>query len=113
MEFVCHAPSDYFKCRYGPYPTISRDPELCYIWGSVRQPIQLVPPIEEVFDNKDIPKETIKKLGKESTAKLTKENSTKISKDSSAKVPKENSTKITKDTQTMIKKEKPEKMDIS
>lgn len=32
MEFVCHAPSEYFKSKSSPYPTISTKPELCFIW---------------------------------------------------------------------------------
>ena len=53
MEFVCHAPSDYYKCRHGPFPTIDRNPELCYIWTNVGEQIQLVPSSDEIFGLKD------------------------------------------------------------
>lgn len=75
MEFVCHAPSDYFKCKYGPYPTISQDPNLCYVWTNLRQPIQAVSSIEDVFSVKDRTKDTpvSKKLTKEKEGAKGKE----------------------------------------
>ncbi|GAB6026320.1 GATA zinc finger domain-containing protein 1 [Chamberlinius hualienensis] len=42
MEFVCHAPSDYYKSSNTPYPTINNKPELCYIWSRLRPQIKAV-----------------------------------------------------------------------
>lgn len=53
IEFVCHAPSDYYKCRTGPYLTISREPELCYIWTTMGEKITPVPNSDEMFGMKD------------------------------------------------------------
>ncbi|KAK3609860.1 hypothetical protein CHS0354_015051 [Potamilus streckersoni] len=49
MEFVCHAPSDYFKAKKAPYPTISSKPELCYIWSSIRPVVKVAPTMDEIF----------------------------------------------------------------
>nr|XP_060638246.1 GATA zinc finger domain-containing protein 1 isoform X1 [Anolis sagrei ordinatus] len=35
LEFVCHAPSEYFKSRSSPFPTIPTRPEKGYIWTHV------------------------------------------------------------------------------
>ncbi|XP_025023941.1 GATA zinc finger domain-containing protein 1 [Python bivittatus] len=35
LEFVCHAPSEYFKSRSTPFPTIPTRPEKGYIWTHV------------------------------------------------------------------------------
>lgn len=32
LEFVCHAPSDYYKAEKSPYPTIPTKPESGFIW---------------------------------------------------------------------------------
>lgn len=32
LEFVCHAPSEYFKSRSSPFPTIPIRPEKGYVW---------------------------------------------------------------------------------
>ncbi|CAG2104020.1 unnamed protein product [Medioppia subpectinata] len=32
MTFVCHAPSDYYKDRYSPYPTLITKPESGFVW---------------------------------------------------------------------------------
>lgn len=32
LEFICHAPSDYFQAKNSPYPTIPYKPESGYIW---------------------------------------------------------------------------------
>ncbi|XP_061168581.1 GATA zinc finger domain-containing protein 1-like [Saccostrea echinata] len=53
IEFVCHAPSDYYKCRTGPYLTISREPELCYIWTTIGEKITPVPSTSEMFGMRD------------------------------------------------------------
>lgn len=57
MEFVCHAPSEYFKCTSGPYPTVSQKPDLCYIWTTTENLIKPLQSIEEVFNVKSIKKE--------------------------------------------------------
>uniref|UniRef100_A0A8B9LFN0 GATA zinc finger domain-containing protein 1 n=1 Tax=Astyanax mexicanus TaxID=7994 RepID=A0A8B9LFN0_ASTMX len=35
LEFVCHAPSEYFKSRSCPFPTIPIRPEKGYIWTHI------------------------------------------------------------------------------
>ncbi|XP_032093398.1 GATA zinc finger domain-containing protein 1 [Thamnophis elegans] len=35
LEFICHAPSEYFKSRSTPFPTIPTRPEKGYIWTHV------------------------------------------------------------------------------
>ncbi|KAF7669359.1 hypothetical protein LDENG_00196390 [Lucifuga dentata] len=35
LEFVCHAPSEYFKSRSSPFPTIPIRPEKGYIWSHI------------------------------------------------------------------------------
>ncbi|XP_029444720.1 GATA zinc finger domain-containing protein 1 [Rhinatrema bivittatum] len=35
IEFVCHAPSEYFKSRSSPFPTIPTRPEKGYIWTHI------------------------------------------------------------------------------
>ncbi|KAK6181758.1 hypothetical protein SNE40_009547 [Patella caerulea] len=35
MEFVCHAPSDYYRAKSAPYPTNNEKPDLCFIWTSI------------------------------------------------------------------------------
>ncbi|CAG2180186.1 unnamed protein product [Oppiella nova] len=35
MNFVCHAPSDYYKDRYSPYPTLLSRPESGFIWTRI------------------------------------------------------------------------------
>ncbi|CAG2208738.1 GATAD1 [Mytilus edulis] len=57
MEFVCHAPSEYFKCSSGPYPTVSQKPDLCYIWTTTENLIKPLQSIEEVFNVKTVKKE--------------------------------------------------------
>lgn len=54
MEFVCHAPSDYFKSNKAPYPTINNSPELCYIWSSLGPEIRVAPAkLDDVFGPED------------------------------------------------------------
>ncbi|XP_067111930.1 GATA zinc finger domain-containing protein 1 [Osmerus mordax] len=38
LEFVCHAPSEYFKSRSFPFPTIPIRPEKGYIWTPIGPP---------------------------------------------------------------------------
>ncbi|KAK0058665.1 GATA zinc finger domain-containing protein 1 [Biomphalaria pfeifferi] len=54
MEFVCHAPSDYFRSRDSPYKTFDPEPKLCYIWTSIGPRITTVPSIDEIFGVSDI-----------------------------------------------------------
>ncbi|KAJ1101008.1 hypothetical protein NDU88_006083 [Pleurodeles waltl] len=35
LEFVCHAPSEYFKSRSSPFPTIPTRPEKGYVWTRI------------------------------------------------------------------------------
>ncbi|XP_074653048.1 GATA zinc finger domain-containing protein 1-like [Tubulanus polymorphus] len=49
MEFVCHAPSEYFKAKLGPFPTIPNQPELCYIWTTFGSCIRTIPTKDEIF----------------------------------------------------------------
>ncbi|MED6250976.1 GATA zinc finger domain-containing protein 1 [Ataeniobius toweri] len=35
LEFVCHAPSEYFKSRSSPFPTIPLCPEKGFIWTHI------------------------------------------------------------------------------
>lgn len=50
MEFVCHAPSDYFHTTKSPYPTIDNSPELCYIWSSLGPEIKEAPTkLDDIF----------------------------------------------------------------
>lgn len=60
MEFVCHAPSDYYKCSREPYPCLSKGPELSYIWSSLRPCIRIVPSKDEIFGTKTSQKKTEK-----------------------------------------------------
>ncbi|KAH6931505.1 hypothetical protein HPB50_024849 [Hyalomma asiaticum] len=50
MEFVCHAPSEYFKARKSPYPVQKPPgPECGFIWTRIGPQIRPVPTQEEVF----------------------------------------------------------------
>lgn len=49
MEFVCHAPSDYFKANLAPYPTVNNSPELCYVWSHAGPEIRVAPTMDEIF----------------------------------------------------------------
>ena len=53
FEFVCHAPSDYFKSCYTPFPTKSQKPELAYISTNLGPEIRPIPSREEIFGLKD------------------------------------------------------------
>ncbi|KAL4229465.1 GATA zinc finger domain-containing protein 1 [Mactra antiquata] len=61
LEFVCHAPSDYYKSNGAPYLTINNSPELCYIWSSLGPEIRVAPKsLDEIFGPEDgIKTETI------------------------------------------------------
>ncbi|KAH9368679.1 hypothetical protein HPB48_004698 [Haemaphysalis longicornis] len=50
MEFVCHAPSEYFKAQKSPYP-VRRPPgpECGFIWTRIGPQIRPIPTQEEVF----------------------------------------------------------------
>ncbi|CAN7981033.1 unnamed protein product [Ixodes pacificus] len=50
MEFVCHAPSEYFKSRNSPYPKQTPEgPQCGFIWTRLGPQIRPVPTQEEVF----------------------------------------------------------------
>lgn len=49
MEFVCHAPSEYFKARHSPYPPPSSASNSCFIWTRLGPQIRPVPTQEQVF----------------------------------------------------------------
>jgi len=51
MEFVCHAPSEYFKARNSPYPTLPQKPELCYIWTRLKPHIKPIRREDDIFAN--------------------------------------------------------------
>ena len=47
MEFVCHAPSEYYKSLKSPYPVIPSIEETGFIWSSI---IPNKPPgVAEIF----------------------------------------------------------------
>lgn len=35
MQFICHAPSDYYLNRSAPYPTLNEKPERGFIWTNL------------------------------------------------------------------------------
>lgn len=49
FEFVCHAPSDYYKSNHSPYPTVPAKPELGFIWTSLGPEIRPTPTQAEIF----------------------------------------------------------------
>jgi len=49
FEFVCRAPSEYYKAKCAPYPTQPIKPELGFIWTSLGGEIRPVPSQEEIF----------------------------------------------------------------
>lgn len=53
MDFVCHAPSDYFHAKNAPYPLIKTEPELCFIWTGIGPEIRAAPSVDEIFGVKD------------------------------------------------------------
>lgn len=44
MEFIMHAPSDYFKTKNSPYPIVNATPSPGFIWTSIR-------PIDKFYTN--------------------------------------------------------------
>ena len=52
-EFVCRAPSEYYKAKSAPYPTRPVKPELGFIWTSLGGEIRPVPSREEIFGSSD------------------------------------------------------------
>jgi hypothetical protein len=50
FEFVCHAPSEYFKCKSSPYPTKTLVPEIGFISADIGPSgIQKVPSRDELY----------------------------------------------------------------
>ncbi|XP_041371846.1 GATA zinc finger domain-containing protein 1-like [Gigantopelta aegis] len=68
MEFVCHAPSDYFRAYHAPYHTVTSDHSLCYVWTSMGSQVQPVPAFDEMFHIQPVPRAG-GKVAKEKTAK--------------------------------------------
>ena len=61
FEFVCHAPSDYYKAISSPYPTEPQKPQLGYIWTNVGPEITVLPTRDEIFFGTTSKKEKNKK----------------------------------------------------
>lgn len=53
FEFVCRAPSEYYKAKSAPYPTQPVKTELGFIWTSLGGEIRPVPSREEIFGLRD------------------------------------------------------------
>ena len=53
MDFVCHAPSNYFHARNTPYPVLHKDQDLCFVWTSLGPEIRATPSLDEIFGVKD------------------------------------------------------------
>lgn len=49
MEYVCHAPTEYFRAKTAPYPTTTAGPELGYVWTSLGYEIVRSPSYDEIF----------------------------------------------------------------
>ena len=50
MEFVCHAPTEYFKAKTAPYPTKpASGTELGFVWTSLGPQIVPAPSYSEIF----------------------------------------------------------------
>ena len=63
FEFVCHAPSDYFRDRNAPYPTLPMKPEIGYIWTSMHAEVAPVPSRDEMYGLKPLQPEEKKGRG--------------------------------------------------
>ena len=64
FEFVCHAPSEYFRSKSAPYPTPPTKPEVAYIWTSVGHEIRPVPTQAEIFGLAGVDRMVVGKGGK-------------------------------------------------
>lgn len=50
MEFVCHAPDDYYKPKYVKIPGLHREkPDTGYIWTNIGPRACKVPTTDEIF----------------------------------------------------------------
>ncbi|CAL4122657.1 unnamed protein product, partial [Meganyctiphanes norvegica] len=49
MEFVCHAPSDYFKDRTSPYSTQIYQPHSCFVWTRMGPQIKPIEKAKELM----------------------------------------------------------------
>jgi len=49
MEFVCHAPSDYFKDRTSPYSTQIYQPQSCFVWTRMGPQIKPIEKAKELM----------------------------------------------------------------
>ncbi|KAL8605807.1 hypothetical protein ACOMHN_066527 [Nucella lapillus] len=68
MDFVCHAPSDYFKAHNTPYPVIGKEPDLCFIWTSLGPEIRTTPSLDEIFGVKDENEEAASEVSSSSSS---------------------------------------------
>lgn len=96
FEFVCHAPTEYYKKRDAPFKVQAETPELGFIWTSLGQPeIVPVPSQAELFGMKD-------PLSEKANKDKTKERKNAL-KDKKEKIEPVN---IKKDKETRIRREK-------
>ena len=49
FEFVCRAPSDYFRSYTSPYETKSTKPDLGYVWTTIGEQIMPPPSDDEIY----------------------------------------------------------------
>uniref|UniRef100_T1J4H0 GATA zinc finger domain-containing protein 1 n=1 Tax=Strigamia maritima TaxID=126957 RepID=T1J4H0_STRMM len=50
MEFVCHAPSEYFRSNDSPYATKSSKPDMCFIWTRIGPQIKPMPNSDDIYN---------------------------------------------------------------
>ena len=102
FEFVCHAPSEYYKKVNAPFKVQSETPELGFIWTNMGQPeIIPVPTQAELFGMKDpLSDRQSKEKAKERKLAL------KEKKEKEKEKEKTELFKEKKDRETRIKKEK-------
>ncbi|XP_046543604.1 GATA zinc finger domain-containing protein 1-like [Haliotis rubra] len=72
MEFVCHAPSDYYKAKNAPYHSLNSQPDLCYIWTNIGPQVQPTPSIDEVFGLKKTQNSATSKVDSKDRERLDK-----------------------------------------
>ena len=49
FEFVCHAPSDYYKAKDAPFRVQSIQPELGFVWSALGPQVVPMPSQQELF----------------------------------------------------------------
>jgi len=55
FEFVCHAPSDYYRCLNAPYPTLGNKLELGFIWTRLGPKIEPLTSIPDILAEEENP----------------------------------------------------------